>query len=432
MQEATGGRRAPRAVAGTREYWAGQLMQPEWMIDVPEDLATSWWASVGSPALERRDRLWWTVSMCNTPRQCHCILATVFYMPAQLCTHVSWADRTRIFQVAEPAQGQRAPSVQPQMLRNVMSRHCRSARFSGAVRRYVMCRPEGQRCVLVAVGGSTVSRLRNGVQLHRFQSALPGGSGSTAGGGSDAITILDTVCQPETSTYYVIDLMCWKVGRRLCSMLCTSFTAQSYLTRTLKRADSIVAERCRTSPCHARFLAAQGVSYYDCSAEFRQYWLHAKLAELDSMSQQPHALQALPAYPFTSGACAPLVDSLHHHPAFHQPPCSPAMAFQMSVLRTAAPGTTSSSGLLPGQARRVFTWTLCTTEGLRAAYDGPVPYQRDGLYLLHKEGHYALGLSPLALLWKDAACSRYFVDTDAAGNALPQQVMLETTPRCHR
>ena len=51
-----------------------------------------------------------------------------------------------------------------------------------------------------------------------------------------------------------------------------------------------------------------------------------------------------------------------------------------------------------------------------------MPYRRDGLYLLHKEGHYALALSPLALLWKDAACSRYFVDTDAAGNALPQQV----------
>ena len=64
---------------------------------------------------------------------------------------------------------------------------------------------------------------------------------------------------------------------------------------------------------------------------------------------------------------------------------------------------------------------LLTVDGLRTAYEGPVPYRRDGLYLLHKEGHYALGHSPLALLWKDAACSRYFVDTDAAGTALAQQ-----------
>ena len=58
------------------------------------------------------------------------------------------------------------------------------------------------------------------------------------------------------------------------------------------------------------------------------------------------------------------------------------------------------------------------------AYTGPVSYHRDGLYFLHKEGYYALDHWPLAVLWKDAACSRYFVDTDTAGNALPQQVCL--------
>ncbi len=59
-----------------------------------------------------------------------------------------------------------------------------------------------------------------------------------------------------------------------------------------------------------------------------------------------------------------------------------------------------------------------------------MPYRRDGLYLLHKEGHYALEHSPLALLWKDAECSRYFVDTDAAGNALPQQVHARSAAIC--
>lgn len=51
--------------------------------------------------------------------------------------------------------------------------------------------------------------------------------------------------------------------------------------------------------------------------------------------------------------------------------------------------------------------------GLQQAYAGAVPYERDGLLLLHKEGHYHAGHTPLALLWKDAACSRYVIDTDA-------------------
>lgn len=44
-----------------------------------------------------------------------------------------------------------------------------------------------------------------------------------------------------------------------------------------------------------------------------------------------------------------------------------------------------------------------------------MPFQRDGLYLLHKEGHYSLSSTPLAVLWKDSSCSQYFVDTDANG-----------------
>lgn len=44
-------------------------------------------------------------------------------------------------------------------------------------------------------------------------------------------------------------------------------------------------------------------------------------------------------------------------------------------------------------------------------------FQRDGLLLLHKEGQYWPGQTPLALLWKDAGSSRYFIDTDPAGKA---------------
>ena len=65
--------------------------------------------------------------------------------------------------------------------------------------------------MLAAAGGYTVSRLRNGVQLHRFESALPNGSSMTAGGDSKAYTILDCIYQPETNSYYVTDVMSWKV-----------------------------------------------------------------------------------------------------------------------------------------------------------------------------------------------------------------------------
>ena len=48
---------------------------------------------------------------------------------------------------------------------------------------------------------------------------------------------------------------------------------------------------------------------------------------------------------------------------------------------------------------------------------------RDGVLLLHKDGAYAAGVtSPLALLWKDAGCSRHPVDTDASGAVPPLQV----------
>lgn len=54
--------------------------------------------------------------------------------------------------------------------------------------------------------------------------------------------------------------------------------------------------------------------------------------------------------------------------------------------------------------------------GIQAAYSGMVPFtQRDGLLFLNKEAHYDLGPSPLALVWKDACTSRYFLDTDASG-----------------
>ena len=62
--------------------------------------------------------------------------------------------------------------------------------------------------------------------------------------------------------------------------------------------------------------------------------------------------------------------------------------------------------------------------GLREAYKGQVAYERDGVLLLHKEGHYHQGHTPLALLWKDTACSRYVIDTDAQACCCPCMLLL--------
>ena len=59
--------------------------------------------------------------------------------------------------------------------------------------------------------------------------------------------------------------------------------------------------------------------------------------------------------------------------------------------------------------------------GLRAAYGAdasapPAPYRRDGLLLLHRGATYVPGRSPLALSWRDAACSAWSVDVDVGND----------------
>jgi hypothetical protein len=68
-------------------------------------------------------------------------------------------------------------------------------------RRFALPRPEGQRCLLVSARGRTAARLRSGVLLERFESALPGGGRGSAPG--DAFCILDCVYHAADRTYYV-------------------------------------------------------------------------------------------------------------------------------------------------------------------------------------------------------------------------------------
>mmetsp|Transcript_37205 Transcript_37205/g.71346 ORF Transcript_37205/g.71346 Transcript_37205/m.71346 type:complete len:446 (+) Transcript_37205:164-1501(+) len=181
---------------------------------------------------------------------------------------------------------------------------------------YVLCHPEGERCLVVAARGGTVTRRRNGSVLHKFPSLLPNGSRATMAS-NDQFCILDAVFHPDDQTYYVLDIMCWK-----------------------------------------------GQAIYDCGYEFRAFWVACKMQECDAA----------------------------------QPP-SPSHRYR----------------LVPLPAYE------CTPEGLQAAYQSPVPYIRGGLTFYNKEGHYTLGPTPLIMVWKDAQCSRYFIDTDKDGVVLPQQ-----------
>ncbi|KAF3954296.1 hypothetical protein CMV_020335, partial [Castanea mollissima] len=146
---------------------------------------------------------------------------------------------------------------------------------------YVFARPAGKRCFVVSSNGTTVSRLRNGSMLHHFPSALPSGARTKDSSGSaQSYSILDCIFHESDQTYYVIDMVCWRE-----------------------------------------------YSLYDCTAEFRFFWLSSKLAE--------------------TGACDP--PSQYHRYRF-----SPV---------------------------RVYN---CDQAGLSAAYTGAVPYVKDGLLFYNK------------------------------------------------
>ena len=167
---------------------------------------------------------------------------------------------------------------------------------------YVLARPEGKRCLIVAARGKTVSRLGHGEVLHRWRSGVPCGSPETATK-EDLATVIECVYYEPTRTYVAVDVMSWG-----------------------------------------------GYSLYDCTAEFRFYWLRTKLGELD--------------------------------------------------------GSVGDYGILPAP------YFDADDAGIRRAYEGVMPFVRDGLLFYNKQGHYALGLTPLVALYKDASCTRYFAPAD--------------------
>lgn len=147
----------------------------------------------------------------------------------------------------------------------------------------------------------------------------------------------------------------------------------------------------------------KGYSLYHCSAEFRLFWVQGKLAESSATSAFATSLLGVGGGSGGGGSGSTANGGADGQPA----------------------ATAAVRRFQPLPAYR------CTPEGLAMACRHPVSFQRDGLLLLHQEGQYWPGQTPLALLWKDAASSRYFIDTDPAGVPLAQQqIVLEFRMDC--
>jgi hypothetical protein len=253
---------------------------------------------------------------------------------------------------------------------------------------FVMARPEGRRVLLVSSGGRTVSRTRTGAILHRMTSSLPEGSAASLSG-SDAC-ILDCVYHEGDRTYYAQDLLMWR-----------------------------------------------GHAFYDCTSEFRVAWLQAKLAEeADGCGvggeRGASGGDAMDAEAATSGCAGSGPDASTS---------SGGVGRHRLTLTDASPSSGAATGTEPGSSSTgapsgsgtgnepyhlvALTAAVADAAGLAAAHGWRTPFVKDGLYLLHKEGHYqAVGPPcPLALLWKDAACTRYLLDTDPQGVTLERQLV---------
>lgn len=110
----------------------------------------------------------------------------------------------------------------------------------------------------------------------------------------DAFCILDAIFHPQNQTYYVMDMMCWKVRSFLADLLQTPAPWLQWFK---------VGQHQTSADCR---LCLQGYALYDCNAEFRLFWVASKLAETDAAqagsNHNRYSIVALPAYHATPGA----------------------------------------------------------------------------------------------------------------------------------
>ncbi|RKP08238.1 hypothetical protein THASP1DRAFT_23730 [Thamnocephalis sphaerospora] len=222
---------------------------------------------------------------------------------------------------------------------------------------YAALYPVGKRCWVVATAGCTVSRLRNGSLLAKFESSLPAGSRAYRGNRSADYCILDCIYVERTFTYYVLDLMCWK-----------------------------------------------GHPFFDCDTEFRQFWLQTQLAELDPLrpgSGSFYSFTALPAAPATPEHLRALLQQ-----AMAATAAATTFAATMDAVTTTATATTGHAMDAEAEAEveteaRLGTVAHAalppTSSAVAPSVHGALfsPTRPDGLMLVHRQTRYVLGHTPL-------------------------------------
>ncbi|WIA09803.1 hypothetical protein OEZ85_009178 [Tetradesmus obliquus] len=250
----------------------------------------------------------------------------------------------------------------------------------------VMPRPEGKRCLVISTGNYTYARSRTGALLLRFPSKLPGGGPGTSGGES-CYCVLDCILQEQEQRIqhqHNQQQQQQRVG------MDADMAPAGESTPSQPQQHSANGSSSSSSSGGCTFfiqdvLAWRGYSLVDCGAEFRLFWLASKLQEEAGGSSSSSSWSLDGGNPGPS----------HSHrfkllPYWHATPDGLAAAARAGAAAAAA--AAAAAGGCPG-------------------------YVQDGVYLRHVEGHYSQGggCTPLALLWKDAGCSRYLLDTDGDG-----------------
>lgn len=155
-------------------------------------------------------------------------------------------------------------------------------------------------------------------------------------------------------------------------------------------------------------IAWNGHEFLSCDASFRLSWLQSKMEEETTTAsrEQSKTLSTDNEEIMSSGhetRTALILTDPATSNTFHLIP----LPFFPSDIQ----GLTScyqQSIITPSDSTE--TQQICTF--------GFIP---DGLSFIHKESHYFPGQSPLFVLWKDAQCSRYLLDTDSKGQPLDRQ-----------
>lgn len=169
-------------------------------------------------------------------------------------------------------------------------------------------RPEGTHCLVVAGKGITIARDTNGSVIHRFMSALPGGSPHSNDGHGPALhhhghhqpTILECVYVDLAGLLRDDDavgdddeedesgLNSAEAGRGAPSSLAVAGASPlpTATNNSSSRSSPLHVPPPSASSCTGIFvvldlLAWRGMSYYDTPFEFRRFWSEQKLAEVD-------------------------------------------------------------------------------------------------------------------------------------------------------